>query len=705
LSPDGTMVANQVASITQSRSQDLVIKTTNAKEVNTIHLTEPSIRFAGWLGNSTVLEISYPLQEPGESADDYFTRAETHAVLTGVNISTGDEQKLFTGAITDVFPSPDSTMIAIVSNSVQSNSGLRRMELRHIEVGRVGDTVASVTDRVAPETIASLSGLTSSVLVWAPDSSRVFMATIDAPAASATPTPSISASATSASLTATSMVSIARNGTIRTLPQPTDATTNVPITISPDGTRLIVQSMRLSGSAYRYRVSGLSLSTDTYRPLTDWSPEVIASPVWSPDGTTLLGLERRPFLIPPTDQQFEFDVPVVRVVAIPIDGERLVTMTRMSGNIGTNLFAWLPDDVFSESPQNPIPVRLNQPQPVVLPQANLRIDTSAQVSANDDYVILYDPANQVPMIWGRAANVGRKLPEGTHDLSWFPNTSAIIGVGTTNPGQATAPSRLATYAPAFTVSPPGYDYRLYDPAQIGSSFDKEYDTPLMSPNENALAFFVIDTRDHSVTLWLANYDVPARPVTHWVLPNDNKLSHVPIAGWIDNQTLLFAEPGDWHSGLPGSIKLQTLTVQSDGSAKIDAADTLHPHGTERGIAIDELAINQASGHIAYRLRHFTKNSTNDGIIDTISIMSTDKLSDTLEISRGGSSSGLSWSPDGRILAATTSDAIEFYSASGNALFGVSGLDFPNEPRWIDQNTVWFNESNDQGSKIMAMQLQ
>jgi hypothetical protein len=463
--------------------------------------------------------------------------------------------------------------------------------------------------------------------------------------------------------------------------------------------------MRPSGSAYHYRVSGLTLSTNTYRPLTDWSPDVIASPVWSPDGTTLLGFERRPFLMPATDQQFEFDISVIRVVAITIDGERLVTMTRMSGNIGTNLFAWLPDDVFSESPQSPTPVRVSQPQPVVLPQANLRIDTSAQVSANDEYVILYDPANQLPVIWGRAANVGRKLPEGTQDLSWFPNTSAIIGVGTAKPGQATAPSRLATYAPAFTVSPPGYDYRLYDPAQIGSSLTKQYASPLMSPNENALTFFVVDTRDHSVTLWLASYDAPAKPVAHWALPDDNKLSYVPIAGWIDNQTLLFAEPGDWHSGLPGSVKLQTLTVHSDGSTTIESAVTLKPHGTERGIAIDELAINQASGRIAYRLRHFTRNSTNDGIVDTISIASTDKLSDALEISRGGSSSGLSWSPDGRLLAATTSDAIEFYSASGNALFGASGLDFPNEPRWIDQNTVWFNESNDQGSKIMTVDVQ
>ncbi|HEX7102899.1 MAG TPA: hypothetical protein VF201_09675, partial [Nitrolancea sp.] len=705
LSPNGTLIANQVASAGQMQYQELVIETTNAKEVNRIRLTDSSLRFAGWLGNSTVLEISYPPQESGESADDYFTRAQTHALLTGVDITTGAEAKLFTGAITEVFPSPDGTMIAIVSTSVQSNSGLRTVDLRRVEAGRVGDAITSVTDRVAPDSIVSLSGLTSSVLVWTPDSSRVFMTTIDAPVAAATPTPDTVASPIPAPPASTRIVAIARDGKIQTLPEPTDAAANVPITISPDGARLIVQSMALNGNAYRYRISELALSSDTYRPLTDWSPASISSPVWSPDGTSLLGFERQPFLLTPTQAQYQLEISVIRLIAVLTDGKSDVAMTRMPDEIGTNFFAWLPEDTFPASQTVTLPVRLNQPQPVALSQANLRIDDSFQASTNDDYVILHDPTDQWPVIWDRTTNEGRKLPQGTHDLTWFPHSAALIGVGTSDSGQTTAPSRLVTYAPAFDTFMPSFDYRPYDPAKLGSSLVKQYATPLMSPDENTLAFFVLDARDHSVALWLATYDGVPKPVAHWALPNDNKLSYVPIAGWIDNQTLLFAEPGDWHGGLPGEAQLNRLTVQTDGSAAIDTAATLKPHGTERGIAIDELAINQASGHIAYRLRHFTKNSTNDGIVDTISIASVEKLSDALEISRGGSSSGLSWSPDGRLLAATTPDAIEFYSASGDALLGVSNLDFPNEPRWVDQNTVWFNESNDQGSKIMSVQLQ
>jgi hypothetical protein len=318
---------------------------------------------------------------------------------------------------------------------------------------------------------------------------------------------------------------------------------------------------------------------------------------------------------------------------------------------------------------------------------------------------VHDPKANRPVIWDRAGNSGRNLPPGTHDLSWFPHTSAVIGVVTAEAGRPNSPSRIATYASTFSVSLPSYDYRTYDPAQIGSSLSKQYASPLMSPSENTLAFFVIDSREASVNLWLADYTTLPRPVAHWSLPNDSKLPYVPIAGWLDDHTLLFAEPSDWNNGFPGIVKLQRLSLQADGSVEISTTTTLKRHGTERGIALTELALNRASGHIAYRLRHFTKNSTNDGIVDTISIASTEKLSDTLEISRGGSSSGLSWSPDGRLLAATTPDDLEFFSASGEAVLGISDLDFPNEPRWIDQNTVWFNVSNDQGTRIMTVDVQ
>jgi hypothetical protein len=693
LSPDGTLIASQTPSTTQTLYQELVIKTLNGNEMGRVRLSDPNIRFSGWLGNDAILEVSAPLYEEGESQEDYNRRAQTESSLVAVNIKTGRQNTLLTGAVEDVYASPNGAMIAVLSSFTQNGSNWRTLELRRVENERVSGFIASP------------ARLAASDPVWSPDSSHVFLATVDAPPSTTTVTPDIFASPTPTPLQTTELVSIARDGTIQPLPLPPESARSVPLTVSPDGTRLIVEAVRRTGVSTQMRVAELTLSNLTYRWLGDWDSYQLGSPVWSPDGSTMLGLEYRPFLVPPTDRTIYSSVPVNRLIAYQPDGERFSPLTRMSGEIGQQLFAWLPDDVLPESTGNPLPVRLTQPQAVALSEKGARIDTTAQVSRTDDYVVLYDPEDKHPVIWDRVNNDSRVLPAGTHDLSWFPRTAAVIGVGTTDAGRTDAPSRLATYAPTFTVGPPVYDYQLYDPAEIGASHNRQYEAPQMSPSENALAFFTFETRNRSVTLWLATYEVPAKPIEHWFLPNDNKLSYEPIAGWTDNQTLLFAVPDDWRNGLPGEVKLNRLVVQPDGSAHIETATTLKRHGTERGIAIDELAINQASEHIAYRLRHFTKNSTNDGIVDTLAIASTNNLSDALEISRGGSSSGLSWSPDGRLLAATTPDALEFYSGSGEALFGISDLDFPNEPRWIDENTVWFNESNDHGTRIMSVDLQ
>ena len=706
LSPNGRLIANQVASTGQPQSQELIIETTSGHEINRISLSESSMSFAGWLGNNTVLELWYPPQESGESADDYFTRAQTHAVLTAVDTMTGGQHGLFTGAVIEAFPSPDGTMIAIVSTSIQSNSGIWTVELRHISAGKAGEPIASVTSQTGSGYFSRFAGHYAGQLVWAPDSGRVFAAITDAPAPVSTATPNSLASPTPEPATPSRIVAIERDGKTTTILPAREETSQVPLTISPDGKRLIVESFRTSSLTAAYQISELTLATGASVSLTGWSPQGYFSTLWSPDGSTLLGLQQRRFFLSPSGESGANPSPIETIALLVLDGsEPRSVMTRMEGDIGTNFVAWLPQNAFGTESSGAAPIRLSQPEPVNLSRANLRIETSAQVSENSDYIILHDTTVEKPVIWDRATHDGRDLPTTTEDLIWLPNTSAVIGTSTAQFGKPDAPSRLAMFASTFQTSMPSYDYQTYDPAQIGASLVKQYATPLMSPNENALAFFITDLHDQSVSLWLVDYDAPAKPVAHWALPGNNKLSYVPIAGWINNQTLLFAEPGDWHDGLPGEVKLNRLTVQTDGSTTINSAATLRRHGTERGIAIDELAVNQTSDHIAYRLRHFTKNATNDGIIDTIAIASADKLSDALEISRGGSSSGLSWSPDGRLLAATTPDDLEFYSPSGEAVLGVPNLDFPNEPRWIDQNTVWFNESNDQGSRIMRVDLQ
>jgi hypothetical protein len=280
----------------------------------------------------------------------------------------------------------------------------------------------------------------------------------------------------------------------------------------------------------------------------------------------------------------------------------------------------------------------------------------------------------------------------------------LIGVGRSPAAQQDGPSRISTFVPAFNVSLPAYDYRSYDPAAIGSSVDKQYDLPLMSPDENALAFFVSDQRNRTISLWLDNYGKAPQLIVTWSAPADSKIALTPVAAWTSPKTFLFAEPADWKNGLPTKVQLHELTVEQDGSAKIGTATTLNTHGTERGIALEELAVSQMSGRVAYRLRHFARSSSTEGLTDTVEIASAYRIADANEVTREGSASGISWSPDGQILASISPHELEFISGSGRVLEQFSGLTNPSDPRWVTPNEVWYGDTNDQGASVMTVQL-
>jgi hypothetical protein len=420
----------------------------------------------------------------------------------------------------------------------------------------------------------------------------------------------------------------------------------------------------------------------------------------------VLFVEQQPFFLQPTANNNALgDISVTSLIATNHDGTAFSVMSRMIGNLGTNLVGWLPHDAFPVPATSEPPSRLSKPVPVDLKQFNVAISSGSQASPDGQYIVMTNRDTNQPVIWSHAVSIGRNLPPNTHDLSWFPGSAVLIGVGPSPSGQPDGPSRISTFIPAFNVSLPAFDFRSYDPAAIGSSTEKQYASPLISPDENALAFFVTDSRDHSTSLWLVSYAAPPKLIQTWSTPADSKIVVTPIAGWVSASTLIFAEPANWQDGLPGTIELNRLTVEPDGNAKIDTATTLSTHGTERGITLEELAVSTGSGRVAYRLRHFAKASATDGVTDTVEIATRDKIADALEVTREGSASGLSWSPDGQILAAASPGELDLFSGSGRQLAQLAGLTNVANPRWISETEIWFSETNDQGDRVMSVQLQ
>ena len=66
---------------------------------------------------------------------------------------------------------------------------------------------------------------------------------------------------------------------------------------------------------------------------------------------------------------------------------------------------------------------------------------------------------------------------------------------------------------------------------------------------------------------------------------------------------------------------------------------------------------------------------------------------------------LDWSPDGEILAAVSPHEIVFFLGSGTLLQKLTGLASPADPLWVNAHEVWYEDANDQGKRVMSVQLQ
>ncbi len=477
--------------------------------------------------------------------------------------------------------------------------------------------------------------------------------------------------------------------------------------VSPDNRYLIEvsESADASGGSPVFQIWRTATSGEGAIPLTRPSPNVTSQGSWSPDGHLYILQYDHPFVLAPSTENASLgDVRSTSLLAVLPDGRTTTLQTHLGGVFGSNILGWLAAGTFADAATTPSGTQPGEAAPVDSKLRGLQLDPSAPASPDDRYVILRDPGSGSPIVWDRTGDTGRRLPTGTVDLSWLPQSQVLVGVGTASGGPPGALNRLVSFATTFGSVMPNYDFRAYDPAGIGSATAERYAEPLFSPDENALAFFVIDDRGGSVALWLADYGGQARMVYQWSVPGNSRIDVSPVAAWIDSSTLIFAEPGDWHDGLPRQVRLRRLTLDGDGAPQVATLTTLHTHGNEHGVDLRELAINLASGHIAYRLRHFTQASPTSGIFDSVDVVAFNHVDSPIELSRQGSGSGLSWSPDGHVLAATFPGELRFFSGSGDLLGTVSGLADPSSPRWVSPTEVWFQTTQDGTEQIMSVPM-
>ncbi len=693
LSPDQRLIAGQQPVENVEPQQLLTIETIGGKVVRRVALPNPYSALVGWLGNGAVLEVEQPQPLAGESQTAYSARLQTDTTVSTIDATTGERHEIFKGTVANVFPSPDASMVAITSWS-NRNDGLMTIELRSIAGGQVGQVIANPAQGIYGDP------------VWAADSSELYAGMTSDSSDHSSPTADQLAPYPNPFAQHLRAVSISRSGTIRRLPSLPAGDSNIPIAASPDGRYLIIGSVTGSLGDNSYRLWRTSISGGQPIPLTEDAPFWNGKGIWSPDGQALLVEKRRPFLLTPSDAIAAIgDVTNTALLAILPDGRTRVIRSRINSSIGFTFLGWLPSGTFS--PTGALAAsgdQLGDPTPVDLLDPGLTIDNSNGSAANGAYIILHDGKTNKPIIWDRTDNTERQLPNATTGLSWFTSDQILIGAGTTTRGTAVEFSRLVTYAPSFGGSVPIYDFRAYDPANVGSDTARHYAEPLISPMQTSLAFFVTDDRDRSISLWIAGYDNPAKSVYRWVIPGDSGADVAPKAAWIDDSTLIFTEPADWNGGLPRQVQLRRMKIDSGGQVHVATLATLHTHGNERGINLSELAVSQVSGRIAYRLQHFTQATAANGSFDSVAIVTVAHMDDPIELSRQGTGVGLSWSPGGGILAASFPGELRFFSATGELIAKVGGLIDPSSPQWVSQSMIWFEATNDRTTQILSVTI-
>ncbi len=184
-------------------------------------------------------------------------------------------------------------------------------------------------------------------------------------------------------------------------------------------------------------------------------------------------------------------------------------------------------------------------------------------------------------------------------------------------------------------------------------------------------------------------------MTTWRLPGDRIVEPELVAGWVDDRTLVFAEPLDWTRGMPEAAALRRVTVADDGSATVEDVIELVGRGDDKGIVLCELAFSINGVEVAWRVRHYTERTADDGRFDTVHLAPVDDLSRDVELTRGSPGDGLAWSGDGRLLVVGINREVIVADPKDLSIEVISGDLSASHPLWVGEDEIWFSAGDEE----------
>lgn len=670
ISPDRTRIAtwtSRSAGADDAPGGTLVVRRIDGSVVQTWRPPpgEPLNFPLAWLDDTTMIFAQIPSHQDSRSHLPTLILNEHQTRLLAVDLGTSSIRPLYSGSVSNIAPSPDGTLVAVVHGFVPNRPG-GTVDLRPVGPDGLEPPVATLEQRYSY----------GSGLVWAPDSSRVYLGMLG-----------------DGDGRHVALGALGRDGSVTTIVATGGSEALRPMAVSPGGDQIMYQRRTRSEDPGTWTI--WVAGQDGRRPerVLQSLPSPGAGAVWLGDDSALI-LALRPFYLTSRTTSYVSDATPWPVLLQATPGTHPQPIMSLPEAVGSRVIGWVPDDAITDKPV-PVPRigHLTAPAPVPHLPRGYRTDAQSGAGATGDLALLTSTTLTEFIAWEPSADGPWSLAPGMREPSWLPGGRGMIAVVDRPSG-----SRLTLVA----TRAKGIGGQDIDPAGLGDDPLRSYARPVMSPSGNAVAFWVIDQRRHSAGLWVASWHDAPRQVLDF--PTGDDLLDPPpmVATWANADTLLVATPAAFQDGLPREVRVLRVDLGSGSTTSVNSVLTLSVRGGDVGLVMTDLALSPGGRHLAYRLRHYTRRDAQAGVYESVAVAPVEDVARPVELARGAPSQTLAWSPDGGWLAFDVRGQVGVASADGRTLAFAETQGRASAPIWFGADEVWF--TLDAGADAQVMRI-
>jgi hypothetical protein len=659
----------------------------------------------GWLGNDELLITSIPVYQSGETTERFLARLERLGELRAVDVRTGEQRTVFTGAVAQAIPSPDASRLAIV---------------RPREPEQPGATVElwAVEDGVATEIIGSLEHqfTWTGGLLWNPDSTSLILGSI---ADFENQRAETSRDETfRGQITQIDLVEMTRDGSTNLFAESAADTASVIVGFSADGSSITYTQQPIinvdeSNSFWEYDTATgqrkeIILEHDElqFHPTRSGTLGYQTGFVAHPGGDGFMLHAGAPHYLR-EDPTHHVTNPPRGIYLLQLDREgNSHVATMVSSEWPLTPLAWIPGEQMTPAtfPKLNHATAASDPEPVteIRPYAQLGSDSERSPDGAALPMVETIDDGERPYLWFPIVETGRWIANETRDLSWHASSHSFLGVtelGGRNGGMYRITQHNASQRGGSSID------GFFDPLRIDATPDVRYAAPAASPDVTQTSFFSVDQASGNITLWLADWLDEATDVYDYSIPPGVTDLTSPVNLWLDNDSFLFVEQEEWDYGLPTRTVLHRAELTDNGEIETSTVLELVISGRDRGVDLVEVALGPDNEYLAWRARHYTDTSDPREGYDTVHIAPTSDLLDSIEVDRASKSTGLAWSPAGQALAIGSGDSVTVYAVEHHSTRTVSGsLQPAGYPAWLAEDELWFNVGESDNTEVFRVRF-